>query len=61
MMEMGTEHISTTSFSHTGMLEKLTGAIVNSNALSGSGSEVKLLKYITEPFTNLVIQVSIEM
>lgn len=41
------------------MLEKLTGAIVNSDALSGGGGEVKILKYITEPFTNLVVQVSI--
>lgn len=40
----------------TGMLEKLTGAIVDSDALSGGGGEVKILKYITEPFTNLVVQ-----
>lgn len=42
------------------MLEKLTGAIINSDALNGGGGEVKILKYITEPFTDLVVQVCIE-
>lgn len=51
--------LSNTCF-HTGMLEKLTGAIVGSDALTGGGGEVKILKYITEPFTNRVVQVSIK-
>ena len=41
------------------MLEKLTGAIVDAVA-KGNGSEVKILKVITEPFTDLIIQVTAE-
>lgn len=43
------------------MLEALTGAIVHSGALMNGGGEVKILKVITEPFTKLVIQVSISI
>ncbi|KAF2361946.1 Sodium-dependent phosphate transport protein [Trinorchestia longiramus] len=38
-----------------GLLEKLTGAIVESVAL-GSGSDIKILKVVTEPFTDLIIE-----
>lgn len=40
----------------TGMLEKMTDAIVHSGALLNGGGEVKILKVITEPFTKLVVQ-----
>lgn len=42
------------------MLERLTDAIVSSGALLHGGGEVKILKVITEPFTKLVVQVSID-
>ncbi|KAF2352166.1 Sodium-dependent phosphate transport protein [Trinorchestia longiramus] len=39
-----------------GLLEKLTAAIVEPIAESSSGAEVKILKVITEPFTDIIIQ-----
>ena len=42
----------------TSFLTKLTDAIVHSIINSNNGAEVKILKYITEPFTDLIIQVS---
>lgn len=37
----------------------MTDAIVHSGALLNGGGEVKILKVITEPFTKLVVQVSV--
>lgn len=45
-------------FYFSGALEKLTSAIVDSVA-QGSGGEVKILKVITEPFTDLIVMVSL--
>lgn len=44
----------------SGMLEKLTRAIVNNiNWETGTkGGKIKILKVITDPFTKMVIQVS---
>ena len=41
-----------------GMLEKLTGLIVEPLAKKADGADVKILKYITEPFTDLIVMVS---
>ena len=38
------------------MFEKAAGAVSNA-ATAGGAKEVKILKYITEPFTDLVVQV----
>lgn len=41
------------------MLEKMTTVMVaDLGWATGGGGEVKLLKYITEPFTKIVIQVN---
>ncbi|ROT81759.1 sodium-dependent phosphate transporter [Penaeus vannamei] len=46
----------------TGMLEKMTTVMVaDLGWATGGGGEVKLLKYITEPFTKIVIQLDKEV
>lgn len=39
------------------MLEEMTTALVADLGWASGGGEVKLLKYLTEPFTKIVIQV----
>lgn len=43
----------------SGYLFHLTTALVNAADLSTGGEDQKFLKLITEPFTNLIVQVSI--